>query len=45
MKFAKATQRVKVPSGYSLANRPVANPAGKSGNGSPKPGGARKQAV
>jgi hypothetical protein len=45
MKFAKVTQWVKVPPNQSLANRLVVNPAGKSGNGSPKPGGARVQAV
>jgi hypothetical protein len=45
MKFINVTQWVKVPPDQSLANRSVANPAGQSGDGSPKPGGARKQAV
>ncbi len=45
MKFVDVTQWVKVPPNKSLANRLVVNPAGKSGNGSPKPGGARVQAV
>jgi len=45
MKFVDVTQWVKVPPNQSLANRLVANPAGKSGNGSPKPGKARVQAA
>ena len=45
MKFVIVIQRVKVPSSQSLANRLVVNPAGQSGNGSPKPGGAREQAA
>jgi len=43
MKFTIVTQWVKIPPVQSLANGTVANPAGKSGNGSPKPGGARVQ--
>jgi hypothetical protein len=45
MKFTIVTQWVKLPPVQSLANRTVANPAGKPGNGSPKPGGARVQAA
>ena len=45
MKFVITIQRVKVPSSQSLANRLVANPAGKSGDGRPKPGGTRMQAA
>jgi hypothetical protein len=45
MKFTSVTQWVKVPPGQRLATRPVANPAGKPGNGSPEPGGASVQAA
>jgi hypothetical protein len=45
MKFTIVTQGVKLPPVQSLASRTVVNPAGKPGNGSPKPGGARVQAA
>ena len=45
MKFTIVTQWVKLPPVQSLANRTVATPAGKPGNGSPQPGEARVQAA
>jgi len=45
MKFTIVTQWVKLPPVQSLANRTVVTPAGKPGNGSPKPGEARVQAA
>ena len=50
MKFDIVTQWVKaamaqVPPDQSLVSRPVVKSAGKPGNGSPKPDGARPQAV
>jgi hypothetical protein len=45
MKCTIVTQWVKLPPVQSLANRTVVTPAGKPGNGSPKPGEARVQAA
>ena len=49
MKFDDVTQWViayrESPPDQSLASRSVAQSAGKPGNGSPKPNGARLQAV
>ena len=45
MKFTIVTQWVKLPPVQSLANWTVVTPAGKPGNWSPKPGGARVQAA
>ena len=45
LKFANVTQWVKVPSGQSLANRPVVKSTCKPGNGSTELDGARIQAA
>jgi len=45
VKFDIVSQWVKVPPDKSVADRSVAESAGKPGNGSPKPDEARVQAV